>query len=311
MFQLWRISVCFTPPPPQNPQEFPVSQFNLPVTPTIATPLPAKTKKPKNKKGKKILIPIICFLVIAVVAGGIGLGQLAKNTKVKKEYTASFAWAKANAGRLQGELSGTGATLSDDGIVHFGGYDWIVLAVEDDRALLLSQYTLKENANYNFVIKETTWEDCSLRQYLNGEFLNSFPAAERSRILSVSNKNEDNQRTGADGGNTTTDNIFLLSISEVVQYFGDSGALSSVTMPKDDTDAISSYYSTMYRNNPENFRLDDQYNEARRAISANLVPSEWWLRSPGTYVDQLGYIQFHGFSQVYIGVRPAFWLDLR
>ena len=52
-----------------------------------------------------------------------------------------------------------------------------------------------------------------MREYLNGEFYNSFDIAERERIIASENENPDNPWYAASGGKPTDDKIFLLSIN--------------------------------------------------------------------------------------------------
>ena len=181
--------------------------------------------------------------------------------------------------------------------IDFGGYEWRVLDVRDGRALLLSEYVI-ESRRYHERNEAITWENSTLRRYLNNEFYNSFTAEERRRIAETRLRNANNQWYGTNGGNDTTDRIFLLSLEEVVQYFGDSGQL---------------------RNRPGNsYYIDDQYNNARIAVELNGNAHWWWLRSPGsnTYnaalVSDGGFVDVDGFlvSSVRGGVRPALWLNL-
>lgn len=104
----------------------------------------------------------------------------------------------------------------------FGGYDWRILDIQNDTALIITEYIIEQQP-YNNYAGGVTWADCWLRKYLNSEFYNKFTAAEQSRIIPVLNKNQDNQWYGSTGGEDTRDYIFLLSIEEVVcKYFGDS-----------------------------------------------------------------------------------------
>jgi serine/threonine protein kinase len=161
---------------------------------------------------------------------------------------------------------------------------WRVLAVEDDRALLISAYLL-EDRRYNEQGGDITWETCTLRQYLNGEFLQAnFSADEQTRITTVVNQNNDNPVYGTDGGNPTEDRVFLLSFDEAAKYF------------TEDSDRIAD-------------KLQGEH-------------SWWWLRSPGATVHHAADIMSSGelnangtglgdgndsYSN---GVRPALWLNL-
>ncbi|MDR0248961.1 MAG: DUF6273 domain-containing protein [Oscillospiraceae bacterium] len=182
--------------------------------------------------------------------------------------------------------------------MEFGGIEWRVLDVSDGKALLLSEYILEYRA-YNEENTAVTWETCTLRAYLNGEFYDSFSEGDRARIAPTRNNNKDNQWHGTPGGNDTDDYIFLLSLEEVVRYFGDSEHLGN--RPNEDTGWI-----------------DDQYNEARIAYDLNSMARSWYLRSPGNSsifaagVDRGGFVLVHGFLVYddHDGVRPALWVTL-
>lgn len=182
--------------------------------------------------------------------------------------------------------------------VKFGKYDWIVLCKQDDKALIITEKII-EKRPYHHEECETTWGTCDLRKYLNGEFYESFGAEDRARIVKVTNENPNNQWDGTDGGNSTDDYIFLLSIDEVVKYFGDSGKLETKQFgPKG-----------------EAWWFDDQYNTARQAKYGS-KNAWWWLRSPGyissraAYISISGNVHIHGetFKGNGGGIRPALWL---
>jgi hypothetical protein len=58
-------------------------------------------------------------------------------------------------------------------LIEFGGRDWRVLDVDGNHALILHE-TVIRNQPYHHKSEEVTWETSSLREWLNGEFLNSF-----------------------------------------------------------------------------------------------------------------------------------------
>jgi hypothetical protein len=136
---------------------------------------------------------------------------------------------------------------------------------------------------------------CELCQYLNNDFLNSF-GSEKNRIVQVTNANSENPWYGIAGGSSTADKVFLLSIEEVVEYFGDSGQLRERPRGK--------------------YWIGDQYKKNRVAEYDN-TPSWWWLRSPGylsdraAFVNNDGYVFYHGYLiSSTVGVRPALWINL-
>ncbi|WP_070000996.1 DUF6273 domain-containing protein [Cellulosilyticum sp. I15G10I2] len=192
--------------------------------------------------------------------------------------------------------------------ISFGCYDWRVLDIQNDVALIITECIIEQRA-YHDAYKDITWADCSLRKYLNGEFYNKFNATDKARIIPVSNKNPDNQWYGSKGGEDTQDKIFLLSIEEAVcQYFGDS----------------SSKLLNPGKNQRYWFERKDQNNSKRIAMYKSGM-RWWWLRSPGrvnikaVYVHGDGNIGIQGnnilkgnISEVMYrgGVRPALWLKL-
>ena len=188
--------------------------------------------------------------------------------------------------------------------ITFGQYEWRVLDTKNDAALIITERII-EFRPYHSTYKEITWADCSLRKYLNGEFYDKFAQAEKSRIISVTNKNFDNQWYGTKGGEDTEDRIFLLSLEEATcKYFGDS----------------SSKLYNPGKNQRYWFERKDE-NNSKRAY----VGGWWWLRSPGRVGVKAVYV--HGDGTIGIqgnnilkgnigdgeckgGVRPALWLHI-
>ena len=193
----------------------------------------------------------------------------------------------------------------------FGNYDWQVLDIQNDRALIITENIIEQRPYHNAYVG-ITWADCSLRKYLNGEFYDRFNKDDKSRICPVINKNPDNQWYGTKGGEDTRDRIFLLSIEEVVcKYFGDS----------------SSKLYNPGKNQRYWFQRKDENNGRRIArLEANKEQIWWWwIRTPGRVNVKAVYI--HGDGNIGIqgnnilkgniadgkctgGVRPALWLKL-
>ena len=171
--------------------------------------------------------------------------------------------------------------------------EWIVLANEGNRSLLISRYAL-DCRQYNTAYKDVTWETCSLRSWLNSTFLNAaFTADEQKAIQKTSvdnSKSQGNNNCSTSGGNNTTDQIFLLSYAEAGEYFGsDSDRICKPTAYAK-TQGVYTY------------------------VSGNCW---WWLRSPGTYQNYAAFVSTDGslghFNFVYsdnYAVRPAFWINL-
>ena len=194
-------------------------------------------------------------------------------------------------------------------IISFGKYNWIVLDVQKDKALLITEHIIEQRSFHDTYV-ETTWADCGLRDYLNSEFYHSFDEKDRERICSTINQNLDNQWYGTSGGVDTEDKIFLLSMDEIVcKYFGDS----------------SSKLYNPGKNQRYWFERKDQNNSRRiaRLQSNQKQICWWWTRSPGRVGVKAVYI--HGDGNIGIqgnnilignladgcctgGVRPALWI---
>ncbi len=198
--------------------------------------------------------------------------------------------------------------------IEFSKYEWRVLDVQNNAALIITEDIVELRAYHN-KLGDITWADCELRKYLNGEFYDSFINADKSKIIPTTIVNPDNPWFGTIGGEDTRDNVFLLSIEEVVcKYFGDSSANLRIPNGK------YKYWFT---------RKD--INNVNR-ISAYLGHVWWWwLRSPGrkqvkaVYVHGDGNIGIQGNSALKCnltgvyhpvnndirgGIRPALWLKL-
>ena len=86
---------------------------------------------------------------------------------------------------------------------------WKVLAKENGKALLISKYAL-DCKPFNQNKCNITWEECTLRKWLNSEFINNaFSEEEQQAIVLTRNETNDVE---------TEDKVFLLSIEEALEY---------------------------------------------------------------------------------------------
>jgi len=192
----------------------------------------------------------------------------------------------------------------------FGELVWRVLDIQENKALIITEFVLNERSAYSATKGFVTWEHSIIRKYLNGEFLNSFNETMKSIITQTRVVTQDNHCFGSSGGNVTDDKIFLLSIEEAVMLFGNSGYLNQPISKKKRS-------------------IDDEFNKKRIAFKQiqdnNVGFSWWWLRSPGFSNDYASVITGDGiirFDGRYVnrdrkqkfqsgGVRPAMWIDLK
>lgn len=160
--------------------------------------------------------------------------------------------------------------IPNGGKIKFGKYDWFMLEKREDKMLIITEKVIEKRSYHNQEC-EITWETCDMRKYLNGEFYNSLNEADCARIIETVNENPDNPWYGTSGGNSTTDRIFLLSIDEVLKYFGDSGQIKTRYM----------YPNCDWCKDEFLPWIDDEYNINRRAVNDEGIVDFYKLRSPG------------------------------
>lgn len=111
-------------------------------------------------------------------------------------------------------------TYEQDGDLENGAEPiiWIVLEEKDGKLLLISTYILDyQDFNDTTIARGISWENCSLREWLNNDFYNSaFSETEKQMILTteVQDYNSDNVPCG-----TTADKVFLLNKDQAFSYF--------------------------------------------------------------------------------------------
>ena len=183
--------------------------------------------------------------------------------------------------------------------------EWLVLEVEEGRALLLSRYGL-DAAAFHEPYGLASWETSSLRAWLNGTFYeNAFSEAEKGAILETEVENTAGQgydwageyawAQPAAAVESTKDRVFLLSYAEAWRYLGSSR---------------------------ERMCVPTDYAVSRGAWTAGTYQIDgkptgwWWLRSPGiiersaAIVRNTGSLYSYSVNDACVSVRPAIWVDL-
>lgn len=172
--------------------------------------------------------------------------------------------------------------------------EWLVLNISSNRMLLISKYAL-DCQPYDKRYGTVTWETCTLREWLNEQFLNdAFSAGEQALIPTVTVSADANldSRSDADPGKDTQDKVFLLSIPEAESYFVFDEARKC--QPSD-------------------------YATARGTTVAESGKCWWWLRTPGATGKTAACVGYGGEIRDIVtvsvdfeeaAVRPAIWVDL-
>ena len=171
--------------------------------------------------------------------------------------------------------------------------EWTVLAVKGKSALLLSKYGL-DMKPFNTKRTSMTWAECSLRNWLNNDFMYAAftnQEAEQIQVTDViAEPNPYYPRVAC--GESTSDKVFLLSVNELERY-----------LP----------YETQRFCLPTQYALDRGAHE-----NSKTGRCRWWLRSPGEdskhaanvftsgeYWDDYFKVDSSGLT-----VRPAIWIRM-
>lgn len=171
--------------------------------------------------------------------------------------------------------------------------EWIVLDVDEEnqKAFLLSKYCLETRVVYPERVP-MYWGASTLREWMNGEFLNAaFTAEEQEKILitTVTNENPHGMKgAGAD----TEDKLYLLSHEEILHYFPEQSSRMA--------------YAT-------------EHAKAQGCtIGETTGACRWWLRTTGARKMDMWGVRVDGRLTAYgmqdvdwptNTVRPVFWMD--
>ncbi|BFL38582.1 S-layer homology domain-containing protein [Agathobaculum sp. NSJ-28] len=262
--------------------------------------------------GKRLLSALLCACMIAALLP-----------------TAALAAGTDTGKAIQLVDSGTAANISggQDSNIYFGRYKqssndsdgyntdpikWRVLENAKGQLFLLSDQNL-DVFQYHTKQESVTWETSTMRSWLNGydashntggndgidytddNFISTaFSDGEQGAIAETEVVNDDNSKYHTEGGNDTTDKIFLLSIAEAQN---------------------SSYFA----DNDSRVATNTAYAAGGGASGGVGGAGFWWLRSPGgdqiygaadvlmngSVAEDGGYV-----NNTFVAVRPAFHLDL-
>ena len=157
--------------------------------------------------------------------------------------------------------------------------EWLVLNRDGNKALVISKYCL-EQMPFNNTLAPVTWENCTIRKWLNNDFFNTaFSADEKTSVL-VSNISYPDDVDHEEPTRTTKDRIFLLSENEALLYF--------------DSDSERATQTTEY---------------------VGALHCYWILRTNGSvsnvaHVDTSGYVGYYENVDREWYIRPAMWIEI-
>ena len=150
---------------------------------------------------------------------------------------------------------------------------------------------------YNSSSEIVTWENCSLRKWLNSRFLDkAFTVQEQGAVLESLVVNEDGAK-GSEAGADTYDKVYLLSIYEVI-------------------DPDLGFPADWKTKGGTRVAINTEYTKSKRALTGADMSGAWWLRTPGdpknaANVFNAGNVFVRGgdVTNFIFAVRPAMNID--
>ena len=248
----------------------------------------------KRRKTKRLLAGLLALVMVLSLCE-ITLGQSTP--------------AKAAVSLQNPTTDGNGVTTWD--CIYFGNYyqsnsstkepiKWRVLSVNGNDAFLLADQNLDAKP-YNEEYTDVIWATCTLRTWLNDTFLNTaFTSAEQAAIKNTTVVNDDNPYYDTEGGENTTDKVYLLSIAEA-------------------SNTAYGFYGDFNTSSETREATNTAYVAGKDGMSAVGEADWWWLRSPGNNSGRASYVDYSGVGydngyyvlrDDYSAVRPALHLNL-
>lgn len=199
---------------------------------------------------------------------------------------------------------------------------WQVLKVESGRVLVASKYAL-DCKKYNDIRRGVSWETCTLRQWLNDDFINAaFTAEELSHILeTVVDNQQFVTKYNPTPRNDTNDRVFCLSAIEIEEMVNYSYYLIGKNIGYY-PDLIISPTPYAVNNGAYDYTItEEDYNSRLKSYgyTTDVIGRHgtwWWLRSGGgtdtNLVDYYGItgIEYKDFlDREDVAVRPVMYLE--
>ena len=190
-------------------------------------------EKKNQKKGGKwigvcavllVVVLVICYNVaptryyIAQAQHAVGLSKYAMDSY---EELGTYKDSALKKVEMEQVLL---AQASEGDEVVFGARKWIVIEKKENQVVLAANKALS-NQPYHKEVADVTWENCSLRQYLNKDFVTkTFSAEEQAVLVDMESKADENETFRIAGGKDTMDKVTILSAEQVETYKGVLGS---------------------------------------------------------------------------------------
>ena len=181
--------------------------------------------------------------------------------------------------------------------------EWLILEKKNNSILVTTKYII-DCKKYDKENYTSTWEDCSLRKYLNDTFINETFSSNQKKLIQETNIKPHaylEMYEETDPGNNTIDKVFLLSGEEAEKYFI--------------TDKERQCKATLFAiNNGAEILSEDDSRCIWSLRSGGYDTGEYVTsKGSGIAVVRCGGSIHDGFISARhssLGVRPAMWIDL-
>ena len=206
---------------------------------------------------------------------------------------------------------------------------WKVIDKKDGKLLVITDKLIDAfSFNYNQSkenVEDVTWENCSLREFLNNEFINmQMTEDERNMIATTHNENKacneylksiwnfeqepysematQNHRDDV----ATDDKVFLLSLDEVLKYFPGEEEAKSKDYP----------FSMLKTSNNRTAYITKAVKENGKGYyERDTLGGVWMTRTLSDTNNKVVYISGQGeiynyFTYVPLFIRPAMWINV-
>jgi|GEM_PF-6901071 len=210
--------------------------------------------------------------------------------------TEGVDWVKSTA-----PATGNGYTEGTEYYFAIEPIAWRVLSNSGGKLFLLSEKNLDAGKPYNLTDTNITWENSTIRKWLNGlsgnphdySFIDwAFPAKEQAAILTTTIDNHYN--AGAGWQWPTDDKIFFLSTYDAQNF------------------------TLGFANDASRIAVNTAYTAHFGAMQGSGTGDHWWLRSAGNIGSYAALVLNHGDINLngyrvdydFVAARPAFELNL-
>ena len=238
----------------------------------------------RSKKGKKgiLLLAVLAALFITGCGNSAATEGQTETVETESDLTAAKVGSLITFGHYEQDNDTSNGKEP---------IEWIVVEKREDGGLLvMSRYALDVQP-FNVERISVSWRTCTLREWLNGSFLNTAFSPDELAMISTDNTwNAENSPYEAN----SEDLVFLFSKLEVREYFADDA---------DGDCEARTCESTAYAKAQGVWTSEGGYDGKCR----------WWLRSLGDDTTNAAFVGING--RVYdlgrmvnredLGIRPA------